>query len=100
MPDAPPHFHHIRPTFAMDISLSRRKRCVVLVSTQNRRRRGKERTRVPDFEIRYFNADGSLALVHVTSHASRAEAERHAARHQHPHDRFEVYEVNAAMRKT
>jgi hypothetical protein len=51
---------------------------------------------VPDFEIRYFNADGSLALVHVTSHASHAEAVEHAARHQHPHDRFEVHEVRGS----
>jgi len=53
-----------------------------------------------DFEIRYFNADGTLALVHVTSHASRTEAVEHAARHQHPHDRFEVREANGAPRKS
>ena len=51
---------------------------------------------MPDFEIRYFNADGSLALVHVTSHASRAEAEEHAVRHQHPHDRFDLREVKSS----
>lgn len=55
---------------------------------------------MPDFEIRYFNTDGSLALVHVTSHPSLDKAEEHAALHQHPHDRFEVYEVNATPRRT
>jgi hypothetical protein len=54
---------------------------------------------VPDFEIRYFNADGSLALVHVTSHASRDEAAQHAEQHRHPHDRFEIHEVNKAPRR-
>ena len=55
---------------------------------------------MPDFEIRYFNTDGSLALVHVTSHASLDKAAEHAARHQHPHDRFEVHEVGGAPRET
>jgi hypothetical protein len=100
MPDAPPHFHHIRPTFDTDSSPRRRKRFVVPLSAQIRNRRRKERSRLPDFEIRYFNADGALALVHVTSRASRAEAIEHAARHQHPHDRFEVREVHGASRKT
>jgi hypothetical protein len=51
---------------------------------------------VPDFEIRYFHADGTLAVVHVTSHPTHAEAIEHARRHQHPHDRFEVMEVGPA----
>ncbi|HWA92101.1 MAG TPA: hypothetical protein VG889_18830 [Rhizomicrobium sp.] len=46
-----------------------------------------------DFEIRYFHADGSLAVVHVTSHATLAEAQAHARRHRHPHDRFEIREL-------
>jgi hypothetical protein len=45
---------------------------------------------MPDFEIRYFHPDGSLAVVHVTSHGSHAEAVEHARRNQHPHDKFEV----------
>jgi hypothetical protein len=48
---------------------------------------------VPDFEIRYFHFDGTLALVHVTSHETHSEAETHARLNQHPHDRFEVQEV-------
>ena len=52
---------------------------------------------MPDFEIRYFNADGTLAIVHVTSHETRSEAEAHARLHQHSHHHFEVREVKACM---
>ena len=48
---------------------------------------------MPDYEIRYFAADGMLALVHVTSHETHGDAETHARLNQHPHDRFEVYEL-------
>jgi len=50
---------------------------------------------VPDYEIRYFHDDGSLALIHVTAHETRAEAENLAELNLHPHARFEVIEVGA-----
>ena len=53
-----------------------------------------------DFEIRYFNADGSLAVIRMTSHGTREEAEAHARHHQHGHARFEVHEVNGASRRS
>ena len=54
---------------------------------------------MPDFEIRYFHADGTLAVVHVTSHATVAEAEEHARRNRHTHDRFEIHEAGPAQRR-
>lgn len=50
---------------------------------------------MPDFEIRYFNEDGTLAIVHVTSHETRADAEALARLNQHLHHRFEVFELRA-----
>jgi len=55
---------------------------------------------LPDFEIRYFRADGTLELVHVTSQETHGEAETHARLNQHPHDRFEVQELKARRRMT
>jgi hypothetical protein len=45
---------------------------------------------MPDFEIRYFHADGSLALVRMSYHASEQEAREHALHHQQDHARFEI----------
>jgi len=53
---------------------------------------------VPDFEIRYFHVDGSLALIHVTAHETRVEAENLARLNQHPHHRYEVIELSAVRR--
>jgi hypothetical protein len=53
---------------------------------------------VPDFEIRYFRTDGTLAIVHVTSHETIEEAELHAQRHQKEHARFELHEVKGWQR--
>jgi hypothetical protein len=50
---------------------------------------------MPDFEIRYFHLDGSLAIVHITSLATAIEAEAHAKHHQQEYARFEVREVGA-----
>jgi hypothetical protein len=48
---------------------------------------------MPDFEIRYFYADGSLAVVHVTTHAFMADAEGHAKLHQGEYAHFTVEET-------
>jgi len=45
---------------------------------------------MPDFEIRYFNADGSLALVHISNHATVDDAAEHAKRNLGSHARFEI----------
>ena len=50
---------------------------------------------MPDFEIRYFHADGTLAIVHITVCDSAAEAEEHARQHQQNYSRFEVFEISA-----
>jgi hypothetical protein len=55
---------------------------------------------VPDFEIRYFHADGSLAVIRVTSHGTREEAETHARLHQQGHARFELREFNIAAQRS
>jgi hypothetical protein len=56
----------------------------------------RKRGRVPDFEIRYFNADGTLAVIHVTCLPSADAAHEHAERQRHPHHRFEVREITGA----
>ncbi len=48
---------------------------------------------MPDFEIRYFHTDGTLGLVHITSHKTRAEAEAHALRNKDEYAHFEVHEI-------
>ncbi len=45
---------------------------------------------MPDFEIRYFNADGSLALIRLSTHASANEAHDHAQLHLQDFAHFEV----------
>ena len=57
------------------------------------------RRTVPDFEIRYFHADGTLAVIRMTKHGTREEAEAYATHHQHGYARFEVREPNAASRR-
>jgi hypothetical protein len=52
-----------------------------------------ERPRLPDFEIRYFNADGTLAVVYVAHCASIEEADEHARLYQQNFARFEIVEV-------
>jgi hypothetical protein len=50
---------------------------------------------LPDFEIRYFHADGTLAIVHITACESQDDAEQHARLHLGDNARFEVFEVTA-----
>jgi hypothetical protein len=45
---------------------------------------------MPDYEVRYFHADGTLAIVHMVAHASEDEAHEHARRNQKDHARFEI----------
>lgn len=45
---------------------------------------------MPDFEIRYFLADDSLALVRINSFASDAEAEAYARANMEHYVRYEV----------
>ena len=53
---------------------------------------------MPDFEIRYFNADGTLGVIRITTHNTLARAEEHALAHQGSYARFEVREVKARSR--
>jgi hypothetical protein len=45
---------------------------------------------MPDFEIRYYRPDGSLALVQITIQPSEQHAREYAQRHQGEHARFEL----------
>jgi hypothetical protein len=45
---------------------------------------------MPDYEIRYFHADGSLALIHISAHASHDAARAHAKSNLGEHAHFEV----------
>jgi len=49
-----------------------------------------------DFEIRYFRADGTLAIVHITACDSHDEAEECARTHQCDYSRFEISEITPA----
>jgi hypothetical protein len=95
-----PYFRRDRQIFATGSSLGRRNRCVLNPVTPHRRgptsSRDEERTFVPDFEIRYFHSDGTLGLVHITSHKTRAEAEAQALRNQDEYAHFEVHEIGSA----
>ncbi len=51
---------------------------------------------MPDFEIRYFRDDGTLAIVHITVCDSLTEAREHARQHQQHYARFEVFEATGA----
>jgi len=50
---------------------------------------------MPDYEIRLFNADGTLAIVHVSHYASDEDALQHAQRLDGDHARFEIRRVGA-----
>lgn len=45
---------------------------------------------MPDYEIRLFNSDGTLAMVHVSHHESDEEAHSHARRLKGPYARYEL----------
>ncbi len=45
---------------------------------------------MPDYEIRYFHADGSLALIQITVQPSERHAHEHARHHQGDHARFDM----------
>jgi len=45
---------------------------------------------MPDFEIRYFHANGRLAVIYVSNHACSREAEDYARRNLQDHARFEI----------
>lgn len=45
---------------------------------------------MPDYEIRYFRADGTLALIQITVQPSERHAHEHALRHQGEHARFDM----------
>ncbi|MBS0470743.1 MAG: hypothetical protein JSR60_06700 [Proteobacteria bacterium] len=46
---------------------------------------------MPDYEIRLFHADGSLALVHVSHHENDEEAHSHARRLLSDLARYELH---------
>ena len=45
---------------------------------------------MPDFEIRYYNADGNLALVHMCSYKTIESAQEFARNNLKDHARFDV----------
>jgi hypothetical protein len=45
---------------------------------------------MPDFEIRLFYSDGSLALVHVSHHLTEQQADAHARRIVNDLARYEI----------
>jgi len=50
---------------------------------------------MPDFEIRYFHADGSLAIVHITVQANQVDAEDRARSNLDDYAHFEVRQIGA-----
>ncbi len=45
---------------------------------------------MPDYEIRYFRANGSLALIQITVQPNERYAREAALRHQGEHARFDL----------
>ena len=45
---------------------------------------------MPDYEIRYYRADGTLALVQITVQPNERHAHETAMRHQGEHARFDM----------
>jgi hypothetical protein len=45
---------------------------------------------MPDFEIRYYDANGKLALVHMCAYPSAADARDFAEQNIGEHARFEI----------
>ncbi len=54
---------------------------------------------MPDYEIRLFKADGSLAVVHVTHHQSDEEALSHARRLKGEHAHVQVHRDGAVIKR-
>ena len=52
---------------------------------------------MPDYEIRLFHADGTLAVVHVSHHPSDDEAHSHARRVKSDHARYELRRDGAVL---
>lgn len=50
---------------------------------------------MPDYEVRYFHADGTLAVIHITVQPSERHAREYALRNQRDHARFDLY-LNSA----
>lgn len=50
---------------------------------------------MPNYEIRYFNADGSLALIHMTTQPTQEDADAHARENQGTHARYEIRQIDS-----
>ena len=53
---------------------------------------------MPDFEIRYYHADGKLALVHMCNQKTREDAHEFAQRNLKEHAHFEVHDGDGRNR--
>src|SRR6185312_8226498 len=85
------NFAAARHVLATPSSGSCRNRFVNTSSNGPCRRKTKdEGPMMPDYEIRLFHADGSLAVVHVSSHETQDEAAAHARLLVRDHARYEV----------
>ena len=51
---------------------------------------------MPDYEIRFVHADGTLAVVHMSNHNSEEEAHTHARRMKGEHARYELHPAGMA----
>ena len=54
---------------------------------------------MPDYEIRLFHADGTLAIVHVSTHTSDEEAFSQARRLKGDYARFELQRGGILLRE-
>ncbi|MEI9995498.1 MAG: hypothetical protein WDM91_12955 [Rhizomicrobium sp.] len=52
---------------------------------------------MPDYEIRFFHDDGTLAVVHVSYHESDEEAHNHARRMKSDHARYELHRAGERL---
>jgi hypothetical protein len=56
--------------------------------------------RMPDYEIRYYRADGTLALIQITVQPNERHAHEHALRHQGDHARFDLRSLHGASSRS
>ena len=54
---------------------------------------------MPDYEIRLFHTDGTLAVVHMSHYTSDEEAHSHARRLKGDHARYELQRGGETLRE-
>jgi hypothetical protein len=90
------YFKHASDALTTASSGSARDLVRCLIRRQGHPRKHETEEAVPDFEIRLYYSDGSLALVHVSHHLTEQQADAHARRIVNDLARYEIRRVATA----